>query len=124
MTRKLVTLFLALALVLTLVPTMADTADLAPVNIDWYIGVDEAPDMGIVNDAVNDLQPPMQGGKRLKIYYATQGGVRPPTFVLFVNEEKLMQFSYQRYLENYFRKSFDFTGTPIRFILREKNKEV
>jgi len=78
----------------------------------------------VVNDAVNDLQPPMQGGKRLKIYYATQGGVRPPTFVLFVNEEKLMQFSYQRYLENYFRKSFDFTGTPIRFILREKNKEV
>jgi len=77
----------------------------------------------IVNDAVNDLQPPLQGGKRLKIYYATQSGIRPPSFVLFVNEEKLMQFSYQRYLENYFRKSFDFTGTPIRFILREKKKE-
>ena len=78
----------------------------------------------IVNDAVTDLQPPIQGGKRLKIYYVTQGGIRPPSFVLFVNEEKLMQFSYQRYLENYFRKSFDFTGTPIRFILREKKKEV
>ena len=77
----------------------------------------------VLNDAVNDLQPPVQGGKRLKIYYATQGGIRPPSFVLFVNEEKLMQFSYQRYLENYFRKSFDFTGTPIRFILREKKKE-
>ena len=77
----------------------------------------------VLNDAVNDFQPPVQGGKRLKIYYATQGGVRPPSFVLFVNEEKLMQFSYQRYLENYFRKSFDFTGTPIRFILREKKKE-
>ena len=77
----------------------------------------------VVNEAVNDLQPPMQGGKRLKIYYATQGGIRPPSFVLFVNEEKLMQFSYQRYLENYFRKTFDFTGTPIRFILREKKKE-
>ena len=77
----------------------------------------------VVNEAVNDLQPPIQGGKRLKIYYATQGGVRPPSFVLFVNEEKLMQFSYQRYLENYFRKTFDFTGTPIRFILREKKKE-
>ena len=77
----------------------------------------------VLNDAVNDLQPPMQGGKRLKIYYATQGGTRPPSFVLFVNEEKLMQFSYQRYLENYFRKSFDFSGTPIRFILREKKKE-
>ena len=124
MTRKLVTLFLALAMVLAMVPATADTADLAPVNIDWYIGVAEDPDTAVVNDAVNDLQPPMQGGKRLKIYYATQGGVRPPTFVLFVNEEKLMQFSYQRYLENYFRKSFDFTGTPIRFILREKKKEV
>ena len=77
----------------------------------------------VLNDAVNDLQPPIQGGKRLKIYYATQGGIRPPSFVLFVNEEKLMQFSYQRYLENYFRKAFDFTGTPIRFILREKKKE-
>ena len=77
----------------------------------------------VVNDAVNDLQPPMQGGKRLKIYYATQSGVRPPSFLLFVNEEKLMQFSYQRYLENYFRKTFDFTGTPIRFTLREKKKE-
>ena len=77
----------------------------------------------VLNDAVNDLQPPIQGGKRLKIYYATQGGIRPPSFVLFVNEEKLMQFSYQRYLENYFRKSFDFIGTPIRFILREKKKE-
>ena len=77
----------------------------------------------VLNDAVNDLQPPIQGGKRLKIYYATQGGIRPPSFVLFVNEEKLMQFSYQRYLENYFRKSFDFSGTPIRFILREKKKE-
>jgi GTP-binding protein len=77
----------------------------------------------VLNDAVNDLQPPIQGGKLLKIYYATQGGIRPPSFVLFVNEEKLMQFSYQRYLENYFRKSFDFTGTPIRFILREKKKE-
>ena len=78
----------------------------------------------VLNDALNDLQPPVQGGKRLKIYYATQNGIRPPSFVLFVNEEKLMQFSYQRYLENYFRKAFDFTGTPIRFILREKKKEV
>ena len=77
----------------------------------------------VLNEALNDLQPPAQGGKRLKIYYATQGGVRPPTFVLFVNEEKLMVFSYQRYLENYFRKTFDLEGTPIRFILREKKKE-
>ena len=77
----------------------------------------------VLNDAVNDLQPPVQGGKRLKIYYATQSDVLPPTFVLFVNEEKLMFFAYQRYLENYFRKTFNFEGTPIRFILREKKKE-
>lgn len=77
----------------------------------------------VLNDALNSLQPPVQGGKRLKMYYATQSSVQPPTFLLFVNEEKLMIFSYERYLENFFRKSFDFEGTPIRFILREKKKE-
>ena len=77
----------------------------------------------VLNDAVNALQPPMQGGKRLRIYYATQGGVQPPSFVLFVNEEKLMFFAYERYLENFFRKTFMLEGTPIRFILRERKKE-
>jgi GTP-binding protein len=77
----------------------------------------------VLNDAVNALQPPLQGGKRLKIYYATQSDIQPPSFVLFVNEEKLMFFAYERYLENFFRKSFDLEGTPIRFILREKKKE-
>ena len=77
----------------------------------------------VLNEATSDSQPPVHGGRRLKIYYVTQQGVKPPTFVLFINDEKLMNFSYQRYLENYFRKSFDFTGTPIQFILREKKKE-
>ncbi len=77
----------------------------------------------VLNDATNSLQPPIQGTRRLKIYYATQCAVKPPTFVLFVNDETLMVFSYERYLENYFRKTFDFSGTPIRFILREKKKE-
>ncbi len=77
----------------------------------------------VLNDATNSLQPPVQGTRRLKIYYATQCAVQPPTFVLFVNDETLMIFSYKRYLENCFRKAFDFTGTPIRFILREKKKE-
>ena len=77
----------------------------------------------ILSDAVMDLQPPAQNGRRLKIYYATQQSVCPPTFVFFVNDEKLMHFAYQRYLENYFRKSFDFTGTPIRMIMRERKKE-
>ncbi len=77
----------------------------------------------IVNEATNAFPPPIQGGRRLKIYYATQQGVCPPTFILFVNDEKLMFFAYERYLENYFRKTFDFTGTPIRFVLREKKNE-
>jgi len=77
----------------------------------------------VLNEATNALQPPMQGGRRLKIYYATQQSVCPPTFLLFVNDEKLMFFAYERYLENYFRKAFDFTGTPVRFQLRPRKKE-
>jgi len=82
---------------------------------------------GVLNDILNEatgaLQPPVQNGRRLKIYYATQHSVCPPTFVFFVNDEKLMFFAYERYLENYFRKTFEFTGTPIRFILRRRKKE-
>ena len=77
----------------------------------------------VLTDAMNALQPPVQGGKRLKIYYVTQGSIQPPSFILFVNEEKLMFFAYERYLENYFRKTFNLEGTPVRFILREKKKE-
>ena len=82
---------------------------------------------GLLNDVLGDaqiaLQPPMTGGRRLKVYYGTQISACPPTFALFVNDEALMHFAYQRYLENQIRKTFDFTGTPIRFILREKKKE-
>ena len=77
----------------------------------------------VLNDATADLQPPATNGRRLKIYYITQQGTCPPLFILFVNDETLMYFAYERYLENYFRKTFDFTGTPIRFILREKKKD-
>lgn len=82
---------------------------------------------GVLNEALADaqasLQPPVTSGRRLKIYYATQQGVCPPTFVFFINDESLMHFAYERYLENSFRKSFGFVGTPIRFILREKKKD-
>ncbi|MBR4539632.1 MAG: ribosome biogenesis GTPase Der [Clostridia bacterium] len=82
---------------------------------------------GALNDVLGDaqmaLQPPMMGGRKLKIYYGTQSGVCPPTFSLFINAEELMHFSYQRYLENCLRKAFGFDGTPIRFVLREKKKE-
>lgn len=77
----------------------------------------------ILADATTALQPPYISGRRLKIYYATQQSVCPPTFVLFVNDETLMHFAYQRYLENQFRKSFGFEGTPIQFILRNKNQK-
>jgi GTP-binding protein len=81
---------------------------------------------GVLNEALADaqisLQPPIQGGRKLKLYYATQQSACPPTFVFFINDKELMHFAYQRYLENHLRKSFAFTGTPIRFILREKEQ--
>lgn len=76
----------------------------------------------IVSEAVNVTEPPSDKGRRLRIYYATQVSTRPPTFVLFVNDPKLMHFSYKRYLENYFRKSFGLTATPIRLIIRQREK--
>lgn len=92
----------------------------------WAMASKRVP-TGVLNDvladATADLQPPASNGRRLKIYYLTQQSTCPPTFVLFVNDESLMHFAYERYLENYFRKTFDFTGTPLRFILREKKKE-
>lgn len=82
---------------------------------------------GALNDVIGEaqmsLQPPMTGGRRLRIYYATQASVLPPTFVLFVNDMSLMHFAYERYLENQLRKAFDFTGTPLRILLRERGKE-
>ncbi len=82
---------------------------------------------GVLNDVLADAQlaqqPPTVGGRRLKIYYGTQQGVKPPTFILFINDMTLMHFAYERYLENQLRKAFGFVGTPIRLILREKTKE-
>ena len=82
---------------------------------------------GLLNDVLADAlaaqQPPSQNGRRLKIFYATQQGTRPPLFVMFVNDQTLMHYSYERYLENFFRKAFGFEGTPIKFVLRERKKE-
>lgn len=77
----------------------------------------------IVNEAVSMTEPPAMSGKRLKIYYATEVSVQPPTFVIFVNDEALVHFSYKRYMENYFRKTFGFAGTPIKIIFRNRGKE-
>ena len=79
---------------------------------------------GMLNDVINEAvltnQPTVSGGRRLKILYAAQVSIKPPTFALFVNEPSLMHFSYQRYLENQIRKAFGFEGTPVRFVLRER----
>jgi len=82
---------------------------------------------GVLNEIITEAavmqQPPQDKGKMLKIYYATQSGVKPPTFVLFVNYRYLMHFSYQRYIENQIRETFGFRGTPLRFIIRERNED-
>ncbi len=77
----------------------------------------------LILDCVRASEPPSMNGKRLKIRYATQISSNPPTFVLFVNESALMHFSYRRYLENCIRKAFDFKGTPIKIIVREKDED-
>ncbi|MEO3945219.1 ribosome biogenesis GTPase Der [Gorillibacterium sp. CAU 1737] len=74
----------------------------------------------VINDAVSVTPPPTDKGRRLRINYATQVAVKPPTIVLFVNDPELMHFSYTRFLENRLRESFDFTGTPLRLITRRK----
>lgn len=76
----------------------------------------------ILTDATEKVQPPSDKGKRLKIYYITQASTNPPTFVLFVNDRELAHFSYIRYLENRIRETFGLTGTPLRFIIRERQE--
>ena len=81
---------------------------------------------GALNDllanATARMQPPSDKGKRLKIYYITQASTKPPTFVAFVNRKDLFHFSYQRYLENQIRDTFGLTGTPVRFLIRERDR--
>lgn len=81
---------------------------------------------GVLNDVLNEatamVQPPADRGKRLKIYYMTQASIKPPTFIMFINNKKLFHFSYKRYLLNQLREAFGFVGTPIHFIVREKGK--
>ena len=78
----------------------------------------------VIREAITAVQPPSDKGRRLKIYYATQASIRPPTFVVFCNSAKLFHFSYQRYLINNIRDNFGgLDGTPVRLIIREKQKE-
>ena len=77
----------------------------------------------IVRDAMQLNPPPSDKGKRLKIYYVTQSGVKPPTFVFFVNEPELMHFSYERFLDNKIPENFGFEGTPIRIVVKKRSEE-
>ena len=82
---------------------------------------------GVLNEILMEAtamkQPPSDKGKRLRIYYITQVSVKPPTFVMFINDKKLTHFSYTRYIENQIRQTFGFAGTPIRFIYRERKEK-
>ena len=75
----------------------------------------------IMSEAVALQQPPSDKGKRLRFYYITQVAVKPPTFVIFVNDKELMHFSYTRYIENRIRDAFGFRGTSLKFIIRERS---
>ena len=101
-------------------PKMFDMIDMVIENHSMRI------DTGVLNqimaEAVAMQQPPSDKGKRLKLYYITQVAVKPPTFVIFVNDKELMHFSYTRYIENRIREAFGFRGTPLRFIIRERNE--
>ncbi len=103
------------------VTKLFDLIDLVIANNAMRVGT------GVLNEIVAEAtamhQPPTDKGKRLRIYYVTQAGVKPPTFVLFVNDKKLMHFSYLRYLENQIRETFEFRGTALKFILRERKDE-
>lgn len=77
----------------------------------------------VVSEAVQLTPPPSDKGKRLKILYVTQAGIKPPHFILFVNEPELLHFSYQRYLENKFRENFGFEGTPLKITVRKREEK-
>ena len=82
---------------------------------------------GVLNEIITEAtamqQPPSDRGRRLKIFYVTQVSVKPPTFVIFVNDRELMHFSYTRYLENKIREAFGFRGTSLKFFIRERKEK-
>lgn len=103
------------------VHTLLDTITNVYLNFNRHVQTSVLND--VLLDAVLVNQPPVFNGNRLSISYATQSDTCPPTFVLFVNSEKHMHFSYLRYLENCIRNAFDFEGSPIKFVLRKKDSE-
>ena len=82
---------------------------------------------GVLNDVISSAvranEPPSYNGRRLKIYYSTQVAEAPPVFAIFVNDGRLLHFSYERFLENTLRSAFDFSGTPIKIVTRDKKED-
>ena len=99
-------------------PKLFDTIDAVIENCALRVGTGVLNE--IMTEAVAMQQPPSDKGKRLRLYYITQAAVKPPTFVIFVNDKELMHFSYTRYIENQIRNAFGFRGTPLKFIIRER----
>ncbi len=102
-------------------PKMFDMIDMVLENNSMRIGTGVLNE--IMTEAVAMQQPPSDKGKRLRLYYITQVAVKPPTFVIFVNDKELMHFSYTRYLENRIREAFGFKGTALKFIIRERKED-
>ncbi len=102
-------------------PKLFETIDMVSENHAMRVAT------GVLNEimaeAVAMQQPPSDKGKRLRLYYITQVAVKPPTFVIFVNDKELMHFSYTRYIENQIRDTFGFKGTPLKFIIRERKEK-
>jgi len=102
-------------------PKLFETIDMVSENHAMRVST------GVLNEimaqAVAMQQPPSDKGKRLRLYYITQVAVKPPTYVIFVNDKELMHFSYTRYIENQIRDTFGLKGTPLKFIIRERNEE-
>lgn len=109
----------------------AVTGQRLPKLYDMIDAVNENHSMRVATGVLNEImseatamqQPPADKGKRLRLFYITQVAVKPPTFVIFVNDKELMHFSYTRYLENKIREAFGFRGTPLRFIIRERKEK-
>ena len=102
-------------------PKMFDMIDMVIENNSMRVGTGVLNE--IMTEAVAMQQPPSDKGKRLRLYYITQVAVKPPTFVIFVNDKELMHFSYTRYLENRIREAFGFKGTALKFIIRERKED-
>ena len=99
-------------------PKLFDTIDAVIENHAMRVGTGVLNE--ILSEAVAMKQPPSDKGRRLRLYYITQVSVKPPTFVIFINDKELTHFSYTRYIENQIRETFGFRGTPLHFIYRER----